>query len=36
MSRLSSLPTALKAALAEQRALKVISGLNNFDATSVA
>ena len=36
MSRLSSLPTALQAALAEQRALKVIAGLNNFDATSVA
>jgi thiamine monophosphate synthase len=36
MSRLSSLPTALQAALAERRALKVIAGLNNFDASSVA
>lgn len=36
MSRLSSLPTALQAALVERRALKVIAGLNNFDATSVA
>ncbi len=36
MSRLSSLPTALQAALAERRALKVIAGLNNFDGSSVA
>ena len=36
MSRLSSLPSALQAALVERRALKVIAGLNNFDATSVA
>jgi hypothetical protein len=36
MSRLSSLPTALQAAMAERRALKVIAGLNNFDASSVA
>jgi thiamine monophosphate synthase len=36
MSRLSSLPTALETALAERRALKVIAGLNNFDAPSVA
>jgi len=36
MSRLSSLPAALVSSLAERRALKVIAGLNNFDATSVA
>jgi hypothetical protein len=36
MSRLSSLPTSLQAALAGRRALKVIAGLNNFEATSVA
>ncbi|MBM5800607.1 MAG: DUF561 domain-containing protein [Cyanobacteria bacterium K_DeepCast_35m_m2_023] len=36
MSRLSSLPAALETALAERRALKVIAGLSNFDASSVA
>ena len=34
-SRLHHLPTALQAALAESRALKVIAGLTNFDAASV-
>jgi hypothetical protein len=34
-SRLHHLPTALQAALAEGRALKVIAGLTNFDAASV-
>ncbi|MBM5809490.1 MAG: DUF561 domain-containing protein [Cyanobacteria bacterium M_surface_9_m1_291] len=36
MSRLSGLPVALETALAGRRALKVIAGLNNFDASSVA
>jgi hypothetical protein len=36
MSRLAQLPAPLRAALAERRALKVIAGLTNFDATSVA
>ena len=35
MSRLDRLPRALKAALNERRALKVIAGLTNFDAASV-
>ncbi|MEB3168006.1 MAG: DUF561 domain-containing protein, partial [Synechococcaceae cyanobacterium] len=34
-SRFDQLPTALQAALAERRALKVIAGLTNFDAASV-
>ncbi|MFM7674587.1 MAG: DUF561 domain-containing protein, partial [Synechococcus sp.] len=36
MSRLSSLPSSLQGAIAERRALKVIAGLANFDAASVA
>jgi hypothetical protein len=36
MSRLAQLPASLRTALAERRALKVIAGLTNFDATSVA
>ncbi|MFY8147971.1 MAG: DUF561 domain-containing protein [Prochlorococcaceae cyanobacterium] len=36
MSRLSSLPLSLQGAIAERRALKVIAGLANFDAASVA
>ncbi|MFM7314219.1 MAG: DUF561 domain-containing protein [Cyanobium sp.] len=35
MSRLSSLPSSLRNALAHGQALKVIAGLTNFDATSV-
>lgn len=35
MSRLSSLPNALQSAMVQGRALKVIAGLNNFDAASV-
>ena len=35
MSRLSSLPTTLQEALRQQRLLKVIAGLANFDAVSV-
>jgi hypothetical protein len=35
MSRLSSLPAALRRALDQRRALKVIAGLTNFDAVSV-
>lgn len=34
-SRLDQLPTALQAALAERRLLKVIAGLTNFDAAAV-
>jgi hypothetical protein len=34
-SRLAQLPTALQAALAERRLLKVIAGLTNFDAAAV-
>ena len=36
MTRLSSLPAALRERLAQRSALKVIAGLMNFDATSVA
>ncbi|NDG74625.1 MAG: DUF561 domain-containing protein [Synechococcaceae bacterium WB8_1B_136] len=36
MSRLAQLPAPLRTALAERRALKVIAGLTNFDAASVA
>ncbi|MEB3319914.1 MAG: DUF561 domain-containing protein [Cyanobium sp.] len=36
MSRLDHLPAPLRTALAERRALKVIAGLTNFDAVSVA
>ena len=36
MSRLQQLPTALRASLEQRRALKVIAGLMNFDATCVA
>ncbi len=36
MSRLSSLPSSLQGAIAERRALKVIAGLANFEAASVA
>jgi hypothetical protein len=36
MSRLAQLPASLRTALAERRALKVIAGLTNFDAASVA
>ena len=36
MTRLSSLPAALRARLAQRSALKVIAGLMNFDADSVA
>jgi len=35
MSRLAQLPTSLRQALTERRALKVIAGLTNFDAASV-
>ncbi len=35
MSRLSSLPTALQQAIRQGRALKVIAGLDNFDAARV-
>jgi hypothetical protein len=35
MSRLAQLPAALRLALTERRALKVIAGLTNFDAASV-
>ncbi|MEY3750613.1 MAG: hypothetical protein RLZZ186_1032 [Cyanobacteriota bacterium] len=35
MSRLAQLPASLRMALEERRALKVIAGLTNFDATSV-
>jgi hypothetical protein len=35
MSRLSSLPNALRSAVAQGRALKVIAGLTNFDTASV-
>lgn len=35
MSRLSSLPAALRRALDQRRALKVIAGLTNFDVDSV-
>ena len=35
MSRLSSLPTALRRAVVERRALKVIAGLTNHDRVSV-
>ena len=35
MPRLSSLPTALQQAIRQGRALKVIAGLNNFDAARV-
>jgi len=35
MSRLAQLPAALRTALVERRALKVIAGLTNFDAASV-
>ena len=35
MSRLSSLPNALRSALDQGRALKVIAGLTNFDTASV-
>ncbi len=35
MSRLSSLPTALQQAIRQGRALKVIAGLDNFDADRV-
>ena len=36
MSRLAHLPAPLRTALVERRALKVIAGLTNFDAASVA
>ncbi|MEY2644255.1 MAG: hypothetical protein RLZZ611_904 [Cyanobacteriota bacterium] len=36
MSRLAHLPASLRTALVERRALKVIAGLTNFDAASVA
>ena len=36
MSRLAQLPASLRLALTERRALKVIAGLTNFDAASVA
>ena len=36
MTRLSSLPAALRERLAQRSALKVIAGLMNFDAASVA
>jgi hypothetical protein len=35
MSRLDRLPSALRSALLQRRALKVIAGLTNFDAASV-
>jgi hypothetical protein len=35
MTRLSSLPNALRSAMDEGRALKVIAGLNNFETVSV-
>jgi len=35
MTRLSSLPTALQQAISQGRALKVIAGLDNFDAARV-